>query len=225
MPSQTQAEHAAESIRAEILDGRLPPGAKLNIKALEQRLAVSLGAIREALSRLAAEGLVMAEAHRGYRVRTISREELMDLTLTRVEMEVLCLNQAMRHGDVEWESRIVAAAHRMERLQGLPSEAEARSTPAWNQAHGEFHEALVSACASPWLLRLRRMLFEQSERYRLLSVPLGPSHRDVRGEHRRLMDAVLQRDETATRRALAEHLQATTDILLRSPLLDTPPTP
>lgn len=223
MPTQTQAELAGQSIRAEILDGRLPPGSKLNIKALEQRLAVSLGAIREALSSLAAEGLVMAEAHRGYRVRTISREELVDLTSTRVEMEVLCLNQAMRHGDVEWESRIVAAAHRMERLQAQPSEAEARSTLAWNQAHGEFHEALVSACASPWLLRLRRMLFEQSERYRLLSVPLGPSHRDVRGEHRRLMEAVLQRDEAATRQALAQHLQATTDILLRSPLLDTPP--
>ena len=219
LPKRTQAEIACDSIRAEILDGRLPPGAKLNIKALEERFGLSLGAVREALSRLGAEGMVVCESHRGYHVSPVSSGELLDLTHARIEMESLCIAQAMAQGDVEWETRIVAAAHRMERLQGVPSEAEARSTPAWNAAHGEFHEALVSACSNQWLLRMRHMLYRQSERYRRLSVPLGNDERDVRAEHQVLMDAVLCRDAEAARGAIEVHLLATAQIILKSPLL------
>ena len=219
LPKLTQAETARHLIRTEILDGRLSPGAKLNIKSLESRLEVSLGAIREALSRLSAEGMVDAEAHRGYRVSTISAEELIDLTNTRIEVESLCLSKAISQGDVEWEARIVGAAHRMERLQCSPSDPEARVTDNWNRAHGEFHEALVSACSSVWLHRLRKLLYEQSERYRRLSVPLDTDNRDVREEHRRIMDAVLRRDTPAALQELERHLQATVQIILRSPLL------
>ncbi|RYH70895.1 MAG: FCD domain-containing protein [Alcaligenaceae bacterium] len=218
----TQAETACELIRAEIFSGQLPPGAKLNIKAIEERLALSLGAVREALSRLAAEGLVIAESQRGYRVSSVSREELLDLTRARVEMESLCLGQAMKHGGVEWEARIVAAAHRMERLQALAADSEARATAVWNEAHGEFHEALVSACPNQWLLRMRHMLYTQSERYRRLSVPLSSDERDVRGEHRQIVEAVLAHDEAKAFRALDEHLFATAQIILRSPLLSAP---
>lgn len=213
----TQADTVAQRIRAEVLQGVLLPGEKLNIKALEQRFEVSLGAIREALSRLGAEGLVVAEAHRGYHVTPVSRDELMDLTYTRIEIEGLCLRKAIAQGDVEWESRIVAAAHRMERLQEYTSDKEARRTPAWNQAHGEFHAALVDACHSPWLLRMREMLYAQSERYRLMSVPLGTDHRDVKGEHRRLMNAVLGRDAEQAAQVVREHFIATVGIILRSP--------
>lgn len=215
----TQAEAVRHLIRAEILDGRLPPGTKLNIGSFEKRYDVSLGAIREALSRLAAEGMVIAESHRGYSVTPVSSAELLDLTRTRVEIESLCLKNAIQHADVEWETRIVAAAHRMERLQDAPTEEEPRSTPAWNQAHGEFHEALVSACKSVWLLRLRKILYEQSERYRLLSVPLGAEERDVRGEHRRLMQAVLSGNEKSTLQEVEQHLFATAQLILKSPLL------
>lgn len=216
---RTQAETACDLIRTEILDGRLPPGAKLNIKALEERFELSLGAVREALSRLGAEGMVIGESHRGYRVAPVSKDELLDLTRARVEMECLCLGQAMRHGDVEWETRIVAAAHRMERLQSQTSDIEARSTKPWNDAHGEFHEALVSACPNQWLLRMRHMLYEQSERYRRLSVPLSTDERDVRDEHRQIMDAVLRKDQASAFAALEQHLFATAQIILRSPLL------
>lgn len=219
LTKRTQAETACDLIRTEILDGRLPPGAKLNIKALEERFDLSLGAVREALSRLAAEGMVVAESHRGYHVTPVSKDELLDLTRARVEMECLCLGQAMQHGDVEWETRIVAAAHRMERLQSLAPDVEARSTAPWNEAHGEFHEALVSACPNQWLLRMRHMLYEQSERYRRLSVPLSSDERDVRHEHRQIMEAALRRDSAEAFQAIERHLLATAQIILRSPLL------
>ncbi len=216
---RTQAETACDLIRIEILDGRLPPGAKLNIKALEERFELSLGAVREALSRLGAEGMVIGESHRGYRVSPVSKNELLDLTRARIELECLCLGQAMRHGDVEWETRIVAAAHRMERLESQASDLEVRSTKTWNDAHGEFHEALVSACPNQWLLRMRQMLYEQSERYRRLSVPLSTDERNVPDEHRQITEAALRRDQASAYQAVEKHLFATAQIILRSPLL------
>jgi GntR family carbon starvation induced transcriptional regulator len=213
----TQAETACNLIRTEILDGQLLPGAKLNIKALESRLNVSLGAIREALSRLHAEGLVMAEAQRGYTVVPVSAGDLQDLTKARAEIDVLCLREAMQHGNIEWEARIVAAAHRMERLQDLPTAVEGgRTTSVWNEAHGEFHDALVSGCSSAWLLRIRKLLYEQSERYRRLAVPLESTQRDVRGEHRRLMNAVLARDEASAVKEVQAHINATAVVILKS---------
>jgi GntR family carbon starvation induced transcriptional regulator len=219
LTKRTQAETACDLIRTEILDGRLPPGVKLNIKALEERFELSLGAVREALSRLGAEGMVVGESHRGYRVSPVSKTELLDLTRARIELECLCLGQAMRHGDVEWETRIVAAAHRMERLESQASDVEVRSTKLWNDAHGEFHEALVSACPNQWLLRMRQMLYEQSERYRRLSVPLSTDERDVPHEHRQITEAVLRRDQASAYQAMETHLFATAQIILRSPLL------
>ncbi|MNS90976.1 HTH-type transcriptional repressor CsiR [compost metagenome] len=107
----------------------------------------------------------------------------------------------------------------MERLQSQTSDIEARSAKPWNDAHGEFHEALVSACPNQWLLRMRHMLYEQSERYRRLSVPLSTDERDVRNEHRQIMDAVLRKDQASAFAALEQHLFATAQIILRSPLL------
>jgi DNA-binding GntR family transcriptional regulator len=107
----------------------------------------------------------------------------------------------------------------MEHLQHSPADAEIRVTEIWSNSHREFHEALVSACPSPWLLRLRKLLHEQSERYRRLSAPLETDNRDVRGEHRNLMEAVLQRNESAALLALEKHFFSTAEIILRSPLL------
>ena len=66
---------------------------------------------------------------------------------------------------------------------------------------------------------MRKLLYEQSERYRRLSVPLDTDRRDVQNEHRRIMDAVLRRDKEAALQELERHLWATTEIILRSPLL------
>lgn len=74
-------------LRGEIIGGQLKPNEKLRLAALRQRLGVGMSAIREALSRLAAEGLVIAEDQRGFRVSPVSREDLEDLTRVRIEIE------------------------------------------------------------------------------------------------------------------------------------------
>lgn len=213
----TQADEAFETLRAEILSCRLPPGAKVRINEIALQLGVSPGAVREALSRLAAEGMAVAEAHKGYVVAPVSVDELRDLTATRIAIEQLCHRASIAQGDVEWESGIVAAYHRLRRLPEREPADRSRLNEAWSVAHAQFHRALVAGCDSGALLRIRDGLYAQTERYRRLSVPLRRGERDVDAEHGAMVDAALARDAGRICRLIADHLQRTTDILLASP--------
>ncbi len=213
--SSSLTQVAYERLRADLLACRLRPGARLKIGELCQTLSVSLSAVREALSRLTAEGLVVAEPQRGFRVAPISAEELRDLTEVRTQIEGLCLERAIAVGDVGWESQLVAAFHRLSRTPVREPDDPQRMNEAWSAAHAAYHAALVGACDSPWLLRLRGILYAQSERYRRLSVPLAEIARDLNREHQDIMEAALARDAERAKTLLAQHLELTTRALLQ----------
>jgi DNA-binding GntR family transcriptional regulator len=202
-----------EALRRDILACRLAPGERLKVNDLCQKLNVSLGAVREALSGLAAEGLVVAETQRGFRVASVSAADLEDLTRTRIEVEALCLRQALPRLDITWETAIVAAFHRLSRTPERVAGDEKLLSEEWAVAHSDFHAALVGACDSPWLLRLRALLYAQSERYRRLSVPAARRDRDLGAEHRSIMDAVLAGDADRAIRLMKEHLSFTAKLL------------
>src|SRR2546427_11482141 len=82
-------------LRADVLTGRLRPSEKLKVHELAQLLEVSPGVVREALSRLASERLVIATPQRGFRVAPISAEDVHDLTEARIEIEMACLRRSM----------------------------------------------------------------------------------------------------------------------------------
>ena len=92
-------------LRADILSTRLLPGQKLHIAGLAKQFSVSLAAVREALSRLVADGLVQASDQRGFRVSPVSSADLRDVTQTRVDIEGLALRRSiekMRQGTRAW---------------------------------------------------------------------------------------------------------------------------
>jgi len=213
-PSGNMTQGAYEGLRADLLACRILPGKRLKIQELCTQFSVSLGAIREALSRLTSEGLVVAEPQRGFRAAPISAADLADLTMVRVEIETLCLKRAIEYGDVDWEARLVAAAHRLSRTPERDVNDPARSNEDWAEAHSAFHLALVDGCGSPWLLHLHALLYAQSERYRRLSVPFAVKGRNVDEEHQAIVAATLARDVENATRLLATHLEATTHILL-----------
>jgi DNA-binding GntR family transcriptional regulator len=213
---------AYERLRSDLLSCRILPGSRLKIQELCTRLAVSLGAIREALSRLTSEGLVVAEPQRGFRAAPISPEDLQDLTQVRIEIDSLCLRRAIELGDVDWEARLVAAFHRLSRTPERAAGDPARSSDDWAQAHAAFHTALVEGCGSLWLMRLHTQLYDQSERYRRLSVSIEPRRRNIGDEHQKILEAVLAREPDKAVRLLAAHLGATTDILLSANLEAAP---
>ncbi|QEX18423.1 GntR family transcriptional regulator [Hypericibacter terrae] len=217
-PAVNLTQGAYEQLRADLLACRILPGSRLKIQELCARLSVSLGAIREALSRLTSEGLVVAEPQRGFRAAPISQEDLQDLTRVRIEIEGLCLRRAIAVGDVDWESRLVAALHRLSRTPERAAADPARSSDEWAEAHAAFHVALADGCDSPWLLKLRSQLYDQSERYRRLSVPLTTEKRNIGAEHQGIVDAALARDADKAVALLSAHLGATTRILLTANL-------
>jgi len=207
-------QDAYERLRADLLSCRLKPGERLRINDLCKHLSVSLGAVREALSRLTSEGLVSAEPQLGFSVAPISAVDLKDLTMVRSEIEGLCLRQSVAAGDLAWESRIVAAFHRLSRTpQNAPDDPQ-RLNDSFASAHAAFHQELVSACTSPWLHRMRETLFAQSARYIALSVPLARQDRDRNQEHRELMDAVISRNADRAVELMTAHLNLTTQILI-----------
>jgi DNA-binding GntR family transcriptional regulator len=203
-------------LRADLLACRILPGSRLKIQELCARFSVSPGAIREALSRLTSEGLVVAEPQRGFRAAPISAADLVDLTRARVEIDGLCLRRAIACGDVQWEARLVAATHRLARTPERVPDDPARSNDDWAVAHAAFHLALVDGCGSPWLLHLHGLLYAQSERYRRLSVPFAASGRNVNEEHQAIVNATLARDSEVAVQLLAAHLETTTRILLNA---------
>jgi len=210
-----------ERMRSQVLSGLIRPGQKLKIQELIEQLDANQGAVREALSRLASEGLVEAEPQKGFRVRPISRAELLDLTQVRIDIEGQCLTRAIKAGDLRWESGVMAAYHLLSKTPEKAPDPDTRAprlrmTESWSEIHGHYHEALASSCDSPWLLRLRAQLFAQAERYRRLSVPLESENRDVNAEHCAIMEAAISRDAKRTCELIGVHFNKTTETLLKA---------
>ena len=210
----SQTRQVFGELRTAIVGGRLLPGAKLNIAGLAETLNVSAGAVREGLAMLEAEALVVSEPARGYRVSPVSEVELEDLVKARIEIEKLCIAEAIRHGDLAWEGSVVAAHHRLSRLDERDKQTPAVLSTEWTESHAQLHHALVAGCPNQWLLRMHQTLYQQSERYRQLSAPLATRKRNVKAEHQALVDAVLERDVQRAQTLIAEHLQTTGRVLL-----------
>ena len=81
--STTLALSAYSALREEILNGTLLPGTKLRIRDLCERYSMGLSPLREALSRLASEGLAVQSAQRGFAVASLSLQDLAELVRTK----------------------------------------------------------------------------------------------------------------------------------------------
>ena len=208
---RNQTTVAYEAIRAGILSGRHVPGKKLKIQELAEEFEVSPGAVREALSRLVPEELVVSRDQRGFRVAPLSLADLADLTDIRCEIESLALRRSVALGDVNWEAGILAAEHRLR--SKVIAVADEDPILKWRRNHADFHTALVGACGSRRLLGLHAQLYEQSERYRGLMFRLE-SDRDVEDEHHRIVEFALARDADALVRAMVDHLRVTTQLIV-----------
>lgn len=216
----TQVERVYAELRADILAGRRRPGSKLPFSELTSRHRASMGVVREAVSRLIAEDLVESMPQQGQRVKPVSVADLQHLTEARCEVEATVLRRAIERGDVDWESRVVAAHHRLQRTPQMDPADPQRIAEDWARAHQGFHQALLEGCPNPRLVAIAESLRASAELYRRWSVPLGDITRDVAGEHQSLMEAVIARDADAAVRALRHHIEQTTDQLLNGADLD-----
>jgi GntR family carbon starvation induced transcriptional regulator len=206
----SQIEGAYWRLRDEIITGRLAPLQKLRIDFLRKTYGFGASGLREALSRLVSDGLVETEAQRGFWVSPVSREDLQDITTARLTIEVEALRQSILHGSLEWEGRVVAARHSLERFEQSMTEPSPEVVMGWERANRSFHMALISGCPSRWLLRFTELLYDQSQRYRhrtqlRRSIP----RRGLSPEHTGIVNATLARDAQAACAGLYAHIQNT----------------
>lgn len=203
--TETAGETAYACLRSDIVFGRIPPGQKLRLDGLRQTYGVGIGTLREILSRLSAEGLVLAEGQRGFEVPPVSAAELRELAALRLLLERHAIARSFAAGDVEWEGRVVAAHHKLEVVEGRMIAGRREEAPAWKRYDGEFHQALISACGSPVLMQSHANAFDRYLRYLMVAACFrGAVAAD---EHRRLRDCALERDAAGAGRVLEAHIE------------------
>ena len=122
------------------MSGRARPGSRLKIAAIAQGAQVSLSVVREALTRLMEQGLVVSTPHAGFYVKPLSIEDLEDLTQTRIDVDVLALRRCLGSAGVDWEAMLVAAHHTLSRTAPFVND-DRQVTEEWATAHAAFHEA------------------------------------------------------------------------------------
>lgn len=213
-PGGTLAGSICDRVRTDILGGRRKPGTRIRLEDLKAEFGVSWSPIREALSRLVAEGLITTEGSRGYRVAPVSGAELAEVIRLRTMLEGMALQRAIEHGDDEWEAEILAHQHRLGKLESkriYPAEAE-----QWEKWHRAYHEALIGACGSPILLHFCAQLHDLSDRYRRLFLSAHDFDRDVQSEHCKITEATLARDAATACELLQRHIERTGQNVLRS---------
>lgn len=210
---RTLAGDAYRLIRERIRSGRFAPGERLRFADLQTYCGTSVSPLREALTRLTAEGFTVLDDHRGYSVAPLSLAELRDVTANRKLLEGEGLRLSIERGDAEWEARLIAAHHLMTRVPQGRDDLPSAMREDWEARHAAFHATLIEACGSPILIEMCAKLFSRADRYRRMSVSLSGNGRDVAGEHRAILEKTLGRDAAGAVDALGQHYQRTADAL------------
>ena len=215
-PNQSSAENstpltelAFRNLRHDVLVGTFEAGSKLKLDELQSHYGFSSSPLREALSRLTQEGLVRADERRGFRVAPLSMDDMNDITHMRLMLDVQALRSSIEHGDDEWEGAIVAAFHRLEKVESRLSDGPVILDEEWSDVHRTFHSALIAACVSERQRTWSASLFDQVERYRRYSARYRQVGRRKSNEHRKIMDATLRRDADTACVLLSEHILST----------------
>ena len=198
---RTLWQRVHEHLREEIISGRLIPGTELHEAALARSLGVSRGPIREALGRLATEGLVAIRPRRGAVVRALSNDEFIEAYQVREALEMMAVRLAVPRLTAEDQ---VA----MERLiEEMASRAEAEDVQGFFEANTEFHQRFFEVAGNRMLSELYRQLRGQIDRHRLRSLELRGNLRRSIEEHRAILWAARTGDVERAVRLASDHIR------------------
>jgi DNA-binding GntR family transcriptional regulator len=206
------SEKAYRRIRTDIIFGKLAPAEKLRLDRLREDYGASVGTLRELLSRLASEGLVLAEGQRGFEVAPVSAENLREIAALRLLLESHALAQSFQAGDMDWEGRVVSAYHKLSAIEKRLLTGDRADPETWKRYDWEFHHALISACGSNALLETHAPVYDKYLRYQMVA---GIFRGEIAArEHQQLLECALGRDAKTARDVLVVHIEACVDFTL-----------
>lgn len=198
---RTLWQRVHEHLRDEIISGRLTPGTELQEVALASELGVSRGPIREALGRLAAEGLVAIRPRRGAVVRALSSDEFIDAYQVREALETMAVRLAvpkLRAEDTAAMQRLIAE---------MTSRGEAGDVQGFFEANTEFHQLFFDVAGNRMLAELYRQLRGQIDRHRLRSLELRGNLQRSIAEHQAILRAAKAGDVERAVHLVSEHIR------------------
>lgn len=194
----TRSAWADRRLREAIVGGHLQPGDPLVISTLARELGVSATPLREALGRLAAEGLVEMQAHGSARVATVDLGEAVEIYELRRVLEPMALERSVARADAGYAGRVDAA------WQALTASRLSTASD-----HAAFHRELLSCCDSTWLLRLSTLLSDRAGLMMKVSALARPDDYDLAEAHRHLRDLAVSGDAAGAAEELTRHLART----------------
>jgi DNA-binding GntR family transcriptional regulator len=190
-----------DHLRTEILEQRLEPGAELIEVALAEQLGVSRGPLREAIGRLAAEGLVTVSPRRGAVVRSLSKEEFLELYQVREALERMAVQLAVPRLTDEQFAELASLNDEM------GTHAERNEVDSFFETNLAFHARLLEASGNAKLQELYRQLLGQLGRYRLRSLTLRGNLKRSVSEHKAILRAAKRGDAERAAQLMAEHIR------------------
>ncbi len=219
----TKTDEALTRLRSDILSCRLAPDSPLVVAALTERYGLGWTPLREALSRLEAERLVISERNRGYRVAPVSAASLVDLQEARRAVESTLLRRSIEAGGAEWEGQVVAAHYLLAQTPPPDPVMAGDRIAQWEARHDAFHDALLAGDSSVWLAGFQHQIREQLTRHHrhMISGPAPRRKMDSEAaghfqaliertlglaHHTELMEATLARDADRAISLLNEHI-------------------
>jgi DNA-binding GntR family transcriptional regulator len=203
--SATIGETAYRRIRSDIVLGRLTPGRRLPLERMKEAYGASVGTLRELFSRLATEGLLVAEGARGFQVSAVSSADLRDVASMRLLLESHGLKESFQRGDLEWEGRVVAAYHKLATMEKRMAAKDPSPPETWRQYDWAFHVALISACDSPLLLQTYASICDKYLRYQMIAAIFRGQ--EAADEHHTLLESALARDWQRAQQTLLTHVE------------------
>ena len=222
MPSPTNTVGAStyERVKRDVIFGALVPGSKLKLDALRARYSASVSTLREILNRLASEGFVVAEEQRGFFVKPVSKDDLIEIANLRILLECSALETSIASGDADWEGDLVAAHHKLHMIEQKMLDGDLSQKELWKRYDWEFHQAMISACNSKNLLAIHGTIFEKYLRYQMLVL----THRGAPAieDHRNMLEAALRRDVGTVVSVLEHHIRQGLEHTLKA-MSDTEP--
>lgn len=209
---QSVSESVYGQLREGILTGTFPPGSILRQEELARRFGASRVPLREAMTRLEAEGLVVLRPRRGYAVPSLDRSEIHEIFELRavVEEHLGGVAAKMRTAD-----DLAAVASALQRMDDATAHAATRADE-WLNANTEFHTCLLASAHRRHVSRFAAMLRDQVEPYIRIEVHLTKEVTEAEVEHRAMYEALQAGNARLLRRLCREHCENTASRLIKA---------
>ncbi len=197
-----------EHLKLEILSGILEPNSKLAEIPLSERLGVSRTPVREAVQRLAQDGLVLIQANKGAKVRGINAQEIEEIYAVREVLDGLAARLAAQHHTAK---NLKAMQTALGKLENAPSTAYTEQVAA----DLEFHNAIAAASGNHTLETTLHSLGQSVARVKLLTRETNQT-KVTELSHHAILEAIQNKDPEAAEFAAREHVRVFRQLLLNS---------